>query len=592
MGLGQALLSFRAAVIWPLVVAGIVSAGLLRVLLPGVLEESAEASLADALPILTPLVAERLSEGAGELQTWLEQQGTETDLRVTVIRSDGGVLADSDRTATQVLQMENHRSRPEVAEALAEGLGSSVRRSDTTGLRYVYVARMGTDLSGDLFVLRLAEPLPGIRALQGSALRAMALAGLAGLLAAAAVTVALNRRLIRPLGQLVEGADRLASGDYSGRLDPPASRELASVADALNRLSDRVTEQIDEIQSESGRFQEILSSMVDGVLVMDSQGRARYVNDAFRELFGVDEDVQGLPTLEITRRPEIVSLVTSCLDEGHPVSIDKFSFEGGMVLAVSAVPIGGSGALLVARDVTGRVHLDEMRRDFVANVSHEIKTPLTAIRGYAETLRDGALEDAEVAAKFTERILGQCGRLEALLSDLLPLARMEAAEEQIFEPVPIDLLAMIAHAAEVVGPRAAKGGIDIELDLPASMPAFMGDADMLQQLVSNLLDNAVKYNRAEGSVRVGLEVEAEGVILAVTDTGIGIPSDSTARVFERFYRVDKGRARAEGGTGLGLALVKHAARLHGGRVEVHSQLGVGSTFSVFLPFAETVKGAS
>jgi two-component system phosphate regulon sensor histidine kinase PhoR len=323
--------------------------------------------------------------------------------------------------------------------------------------------------------------------------------------------------------------------------------------------------------------------MIDGILVMDSQGHVRFVNEAFRDLFGIEDEVEGRSPLEITRRPEIVSLITRSREEGEPVSVDRLSFHDGRVLAVSAAPISGEGALLVARDVTERVHLDETRRDFVANVSHEIKTPLTAIRGYAETLRDGALEEAPVAGKFIDRILGQCGRLEALLSDLLPLARMEAAEGQELELEPVDLVGMIRHLAEVVRPRAAKRDIGIELDLPDISPPLQGDPEMLEQLVSNLIDNAVKYNRDSGSVRVALEVGGDAVVVCVKDTGIGIPSGSIPRVFERFYRVDKGRARDEGGTGLGLALVKHATRLHGGRVDLQSELGVGSTFKVHLP---------
>ncbi len=583
MGFRQSLLSFRTALIWPLVVAGLVSAALLGLLLPRVLEESAEARLAGSLPILTPLVAERLPEGSEALQIWLEELGAGTDLRITVVRGDGVVLADSARTAAQLPQMDNHRARPEIVEALAERMGSAVRRSDTTGVRYVYVARSDTSPSGELFALRLAQPVHGLAELRARALRAMALAGIVGLLAAGAVAIALNRRLFRPLGQLVAGASRLAGGDYAARLEVPESSELARVATSLNRLSDRVTEQIEALRSESERLQEILSSMTDGVLVADAQGRVEFANEAFRALFDVGDPAEGCSILEITRRPEIVSLVTSCLEEGHPVAVEKLAFDGGRSLTVGAVPISGAGVLLVARDVTERVHLDEMRRDFVANVSHEIKTPLTAIRGYTETLRDGALDDAEVAAKFLARILGQCGRLEALLADLLPLARMEAAEERPPQAEPVDLLGMITHAAEVVRSKASKRGISIELDLPDRLPEFIGDSEMLEQLVSNLLDNAVKYNRVRGSVRVHLEAEDEVAVLTVTDTGIGIPTESIPRVFERFYRVDKGRAREEGGTGLGLALVKHAARLHGGSVELQSQLGIGSTFKVRLP---------
>ena len=216
-------------------------------------------------------------------------------------------------------------------------------------------------------------------------------------------------------------------------------------------------------------------------------------------------------------------------------------------------------------------------------MSHEIKTPLTAIRGYAESLKEGALEEREVAAKFTERILGQCGRLEVLLADLLPLARMEAAEEHELELARVDLIELLRQAVEIVRPRAEKREIRVDLELPEGLPEVLGDTEALEQLIHNLLDNGVKYNRDGGRLSVTLEANGGELVLTVADTGLGIRSAAIPRVFERFYRVDKGRARDEGGTGLGLALVKHAARLHGGRVELQSQLGVGSTFRVHLP---------
>ena len=583
MGFRRALSSFRAAVLWPLLVAAAVSALLFWALVPRVLEASAAEHLSDALPLLTPLVAERLGSEPEAMQAWLTEHTRGTELRVTVILDDGVVLADSARTWQQVGTMGDHRARPEVARALAGGAGESVRHSETTGLRYVYVARRGASPGGDIFVLRLAQPLRGLAALRSSLFRVIGLAGLLALTAAGLVLAGLNRRLFNPLEQLVEGANRLAQGEAFGHLELPEAEELASVAGSLNRLSDRVGEQIEQIRSERNHLEEILSSMADGILVTGSRGHVIFVNDAFRQFFGVEREVEGLLPLELTRRPEIVSLVTSCLEDHRPWGLERLPLEDGRILAATAAPISTGGVLLVIRDVTERVHLDETRRDFVANVSHEIKTPLTAIRGFAETLKEGALEEAEVAAKFTERILAQCGRLEVLLADLLPLARMESAADHEHEPEPVDLIELIQHAVEIVRPRADKRGIDIDVDLPEAMPEFIGDSEALEQLVLNLLDNSVKYNRDGGTVGIVMQTTGEEVTLVVADTGIGIPAESIPRVFERFYRVDKGRARVEGGTGLGLALVKHAARLHGGRVELHSQLGEGSTFRVYLP---------
>jgi len=256
----------------------------------------------------------------------------------------------------------------------------------------------------------------------------------------------------------------------------------------------------------------------------------------------------------------------------------------GRVVSLSGAALKGSGVLVVARNVTERVRLEATRRDFIANVSHELKTPLTAIRGFAETLKEGALEDRAVAGKFTIRILEQCRRLEALLADLLALSRLESAavtSEENREPVEMESL--VRRALETVAGAAAERGVRLEFEVSSTPPAFSGHPEALERLLLNLLENAIKYNRAPGWVRVGLNTEGGEVVLEVADSGIGIPREALSRVFERFYRVDKGRAREEGGTGLGLALVKHAAMVHGGRVEVESRFGEGSTFRVLLP---------
>ncbi|HEX5757746.1 MAG TPA: ATP-binding protein, partial [Thermoanaerobaculia bacterium] len=244
-------------------------------------------------------------------------------------------------------------------------------------------------------------------------------------------------------------------------------------------------------------------------------------------------------------------------------------------------PAAGGGAVVVARDTTAATRAAAMRRDFVANVSHELKTPLAAIRGYAETLRDGALEEPETARRFTGRILEQARRLEALLGDLLTLARLEGVEPAA-EPEPVDLAALARGALELVARRAEERGVRLTLE-SAPLPPVPGEADALERLLCNLLDNAIKYNRPDGTVTLALARDGDRAVVEVRDTGIGIPPEALPRLFERFYRVDKGRAREEGGTGLGLAIVKHVAQSHGGTVAVESRPGQGSTFRVELP---------
>jgi two-component system phosphate regulon sensor histidine kinase PhoR len=405
---------------------------------------------------------------------------------------------------------------------------------------------------------------------------------LAGLAAGGGAFWALRHRAAGRLLRLQRQASRLAEGDFAQRLDEPVDPGLAGLARGFNRLSENAGRRVGELARERDHLQEILNGISDGVLETDARSRVLVANPAFRALFGVGDSYLGRSVVELTRLPALGSLVESNL-AGEPRA-DLEVVVAGRVISLSGTRSRGGGALVVARNVTDRVRLEATRRDFIANVSHELKTPLTAIRGYAETLKEGALEDPSVAGKFTARILEQCRRLEALLADLLALSRLESAAVTSDENrESVDLESLARRALETVGGAAAERRVSLEFTLGSRPPGFSGHPEALDRLLLNLLENAIKYNRPGGWVRVELDTTDDEVILQVTDSGIGIPKDALARVFERFYRVDKGRARDEGGTGLGLALVKHAAMVHGGRVEVESRLGEGSSFRVLLP---------
>jgi two-component system phosphate regulon sensor histidine kinase PhoR len=591
----------RLAPLWPALAAVLAAAALLWFLLPGLFEESSSVQLLDTLEILAPVVESRIEASPPnlsplglplDLQGWVRGLAGASSLRITVIAADGTVLADSARTAAQVRRMENHATRPEVQAALGSGHGSSVRRSATVGRTYVYAARTLTASGGRLFVLRLAQPLSQLEALQGSLAAAMLLALIAAGLVALVLSLWLDRRLFQPLSGLIGGASALAGGQYDYRFDLPEADELADLAVALNRLAATVQGTFAALRHERDHLQAILAGMSEGVLVVGGDGRALLANLAFRRLFSLgDGEVAGRPILELVRAPELDRMVAKTLAQGEPQqveleigSLDRRTLE--LASTVLAETEGGRpGAVVVARDTTVFTRLLEMRRDFVANVSHELKTPLSAIRGYAETLRDGALEEPATAARFTERILRQCRRLEALLQDLLTLSRLESLERTPPRE-PVDLAAIVNRAVELVSAAAGERQVAVEIELPRGarpLPPIGGDPEGLERLVVNLLANAVKYNHSGGEVVVRLAREDGEALLEVQDTGIGIPQDALPRIFERFYRVDKGRAREEGGTGLGLAIVKHVAQAHGGQVEVESRLGQGSTFRVRLP---------
>ncbi|MEJ2084156.1 MAG: ATP-binding protein [Acidobacteriota bacterium] len=479
--------------------------------------------------------------------------------------------------------MDNHANRPEIKLALAEGRGSSIRVSATTGLQYVYAAHQVRSPAGDLYLIRLAQPVIGLKSLRWQLAIVLVITSIAALIALSVWLVWLTNRISKSAPKLLEAADQLEKGDFSHRVDVIHQDELGRLARFLNKVAERAERQIGDLESERGLLMSVMSSMREGVLVTTDDGLSKMANPAFCEIFGVQGDWTNRTPLELTRQPKLEELITETLTSGEErVSEIELDTPGLRHVAVATSQLGeGRGAVVVARDVTDLVQLTQMRRDFVANVSHELKTPLTAIRGFAETLRDGAINDGETAHRFLDRILQQCSRLQALLEDLLTLSRLESLEGKVEADV-VPLASLVQDCLEPIDPQVEEKQIRVEVSTEAHS-TVQGDREALERLVINLLDNAVKYNRVGGSVTIRLGAENDEAILEVVDTGIGIPAGSLNRVFERFYRVDKGRSRDEGGTGLGLAIVKHVAQLHGGRVEVSSELGRGSRFRVRLP---------
>ncbi|HVR99185.1 MAG TPA: ATP-binding protein [Thermoanaerobaculia bacterium] len=586
----------RLAPIWPALAAVLTATVLLWNLLHGLIEQGASSELLRTLQILTPLAAQTSAEHSGEpgpaLQRWVRSLAADSELRITLIRADGTVAADSAVSADRLPTLENHAARPEVRQALQNGQGTAVRPSATTGQTYVYAARALATPQGEVLVLRLAQPLEQVRQLRGHLAAAMAFAALAAGVAILLTSWWLDRRLFEPLSRLIAGAGDLAYG-RARRVEIPEEEELAALARALNQLAETAEAQFEVVRTERDHLKAILAGMSEGVLVVGADGRAQLTNPAFRRLFDFADEVTGRPVLEIVRLPELARVVEDTLKTGEPQSgqVELPSPEKKtLLLASAALPGGEHGAVVVARDTTELTRVADMRRDFVANVSHELKTPLAAIRGYAETLRDGALDEGPVARRFTDRILWQCRRLQALLEDLLTLSRLEGISLPK-EREAVDLHAVVRRTVEVLSGSARDKKVHLEVE-EAPVPPIPGDGDAIERMLSNLIDNAIKYNRPDGEVMVRLSQSGPQAVVEVSDTGIGIPQDSLSRIFERFYRVDKGRSREEGGTGLGLAIVKHVAQAHGGQVDVESRIGKGTTFRVRLPLGDREEPAA
>jgi two-component system phosphate regulon sensor histidine kinase PhoR len=581
---------FRLMLWAPGVAAALAAAGVMALLAPGLLRQGVSEALLAALDVLAPLVARNAHLAPAERQAWLVDLAGQADVRITLVDRQGRVVADSARDQAGLRRMDNHLDRPEVRAALATGSGSAVRRSATTGTPYVYAARRLYTADGEAWVVRVAQPLEALDAVYRHLLQALLVALLCAGLAVAGVAAWFRRRVLAPFLGLVNGSEQLARELPGRRVEEPPVDELAHLARSLNRMAERVEEQVTAKEAERRRLEEILDGMGEGVLVTGASGEPVFANPAFRELLALPAGVATGQLLELLRKPRVDELLRRAL-RGADWSVDSGAAEelavAGRTLALASRPLGVQrGALLVVRDLSATERAARSRRDFVANVSHELKTPLAVIRAAAETLADHARHDPEAGAdepttRFAGRILEQSLRLQDLLEDLLTLARLESPEAAARRR-PVDLRAVVARAVELATPLAEAREVSLALRLE-EVSAIEGDEPALERLALNLLDNAVKYNRPGGWVEVRLAPSGDAVVLEVADGGVGIPVEELPRVFERFYRVDKARGRAEGGSGLGLAIVKHVAENHGGRVEVESAPGAGSRFRVRLP---------
>ena len=537
-----------------------------------------------------------------EVRAWTDWIAR-TGARVTVIDSAGKVLADSSHDAET---SENHLAQPEVEQALATGSASSVRRSTTEKTFLIYYAGKYRLPNGSPVVIRMSLPLSEVDALADELQRKVLGASVLILLIGGLLSLAYFRNLAGRIERLRHFAHQIAEGDFRPLPSEEPRDELSDLASALNETAGRMDRSFQSLSRERNRSGAILRSMVEGVAVIDAQERLVFFNRAFSESLNLHPaDVEGRPVIEAVRNSDLVALIRRALrgEEGLRADISvgiiqqrTFSVSAAPVRALEApssappsAPADStrgqlSGAVVVLHDVTELRHLERVRQDFVANVSHEFKTPLTAIQGFAETLLSGALEDPDHNRRFLEIIRDHAARLAALTNDLLKLARIEAGKLEV-DLGPVNLLEVIERCAEVTFVKASQKQIAFETDVPPGLHAVRGDASLLRDVLQNLLDNAVQYTPAGGRIKVIATAAEREVIVTVEDTGIGIPVVDQERIFERFYRVDAGRSRKAGGTGLGLSIAKHIVEVHGGHLRVESEVGHGSRFSFSLSLA-------
>lgn len=573
------------------------------------LEEEELAQSSQALEVTTSLIAFDLRPlltaspslpVTPRLQIIVRELSQRALARVTLVDATGQVLADSAVPDRDLAAIENHRTRPEIEQAVATGSGTDMRASHTTGERTLYHAVRLSEpgQASTPMYLRLGLPMTRLDEELATLKRNLLLAFVSAFLIAVGLSIWLARSLTKPLLDMTTAARQLAAGNHTVHIQTSSRDEVGLLADTLNRMTDELKSKIDELSEDRAQLLAMLTSMVEGVMVLDYRGRVLQVNPALERMFGVTRaEARGRQFSEVFGHPELNALVSTVLAARTGQEDEIILAPGGRCLHIEASVAGGQQeneacAVLVFHDITELRRLEKIRKDFVANVSHELRTPLTSIKGYVEALLDGGKDDPDTSVRFLDIILKQSDRLNLILEDLLQLSKIESGQVQ-FKREPLHIGSVVERTLAMIKPLADKKHHRLNSQVSADLPLITGDQERLVQVLANLVDNAIKYTPEGGQITVAARripaardktgSQLDGIELSVADSGIGIPEQDRPRVFERFYRVDKARSRELGGTGLGLAIVKHIVEGHGGQVWVEANRPTGSRFVVRLP---------
>jgi two-component system, OmpR family, phosphate regulon sensor histidine kinase PhoR len=528
-----------------------------------------------------------LSGDAKAVDALCKTFGRSMSKRVTVIRSDGTVLGDSEKDPAS---MENHADRPEILEALSGRTGIMQRYSVSLETQMMYVAVPMTSNGAVIGVARVSESLEDVDAFVRTARFRIGLMPLIAGFFLALIAAAYAVRLRQSVARFKNALSIIEGGDYRHRLYDVPMPVLDPVAYGLNHAAEAVQRRTAGVMRERDDLEAVVANMTEGVIVIDGNDRIQKFNRSAEKLFGQTfGSVRGRPVYEIIRNGDLLKFIEKTKTSSEPLEEDIVLHDAQDIslqahgTALRDQEGGISGILLVFSDMTRLRRLENLRKEFVANVSHELKTPVTSIQGFVETLKDGAINNPEDAGRFLGIIHRHTQRLNTMIDDLLSLSRIEQQAEKhevVLNRNPVRNV--LDEAVSVCQSQADAKTISIVVECEEDLHAMM-NPELLSQAVSNLIDNAVKYNGPGGKVIIRAGRKEDGIHIEVEDGGVGIPKEHLSRLFERFYRVEPSRSREMGGTGLGLAIVKHTAQAHGGRVEVASKEGKGSVFSIILP---------
>ena len=525
-----------------------------------------------------------------QMVQWLGEMGKILDKRITVINRQGVVLADSDYNAEE---MDNHLDRPEIKAILAgEAKGISIRKSDTINIDMYYLA-VPLERRGEIAgFIRISESLREINLI----IRRNIINNFFFLLVMLLITLLLvwkySKDIINPLNKITGLAGKLARGNFQERIRVNDQNEIGTLARMLNFMAAQLESMISQISEEKSRAEAILTSMLDGLIAVDKQLYIRLINPAAQDIFAVKPGkLKGRKLIEVIRHHEIDNYLEAAMENNQILS-EELSLQKGekKILRCNFVPIVNeegevTGGVVVFNDITELRRLEQMRTEFVGNVSHELRTPLTSIIGYIDTIVDNQIEDLSTLKRFLKIIKTEADRLALLIKDLLDLSRLEGKERQ-FSLLPGDLPGIINKTVLLLRDQAERKGITIIKELPAYIPPVYMVAEQVEQVLMNLIDNSIKYTAKKGWVKICLRVEQQRVIVEIKDNGLGISPADQERIFERFYRVDKARSSSQGGTGIGLSIVKHIIQNHQSKITVESEPGKGSIFRFHLQKVE------
>jgi len=578
----------------------------LELYLSDVIKKSYIAKLKESLIIQARLIAGQIPSLPDNLDDFCSRYKEKTGARVTIIDNSGKVLGDSDEVSDK---MENHGGRPEVIDAGISGIGSATRFSNTVkkDLFYLAVALNGTGGKG---FIRLSVPLDDVVTAVDSIRTRIIIASLLALFIVIVIGLLQTRSITKSIEDITSFSQDVTAGKSSKRLFLREKGELGELGNNISNMAQELDRRLKQAESEKAVIEAILDNMTDGLILADTKGRIVLSNAAIKNFFGIESGIEGKTLIEVFRKAELIDLIEGVVTGNEKISREiAVTYPKELYLMVNASPFcsydrSGDilGVILTVHDITRLKKLEDIRKDFVANVSHEIRTPIAAIKGFSETLLEGALDDKENAQKFLETIRNNSERLNSLVSDLLTLSRIELGDVKI-EKTDIIPESVIDAVFATLREKAEQKGLYLKKEISPGIQEIRADRDRLIQILLNLVDNGIKFTE-EGGVTVKVQISkpkiqnhedknsslvtdplstGDFVEISVEDTGIGIPRKHLNRIGERFYRVDRARSRDLGGTGLGLAIVKHLVKAHGWDMKIESAEGKGTTVRLILP---------